>query len=73
MKRLLRGGTVVSGDGQRVQDILIEDGKILEAGENLQAGGEGTEVTDVSGKLIFPGDQTYHRSQGHKRRRDRWP
>ena len=38
-----------------MQDILIEDGKILEAGENLQAGGEGTEVTDVSGKLIFPG------------------
>ena len=39
MKQLLRGGTVVSGEGQRVQDILIEDGKILEVGENLQESG----------------------------------
>ena len=55
MKQLLRGGTVVSGEGQRVQDILIEDGKILEVGENLQDSGRDAEVTDVSKKLIFPG------------------
>lgn len=55
MKRLLRGGTVVSGEGQSVQDILIEGGKILEVGEDLQACGKDTEITDVTGKLIFPG------------------
>ena len=53
MKRLFKGGTVVSGDGTRKQDILIQGEKILEVGENLSS--EGAEVIDVTGKLLFPG------------------
>lgn len=53
MKRLLKGGVVVTGNGTAKQDVLIEDGIIREVGPDLPE--EGAEVTDVSGKLIFPG------------------
>ncbi|MCC8163875.1 MAG: dihydropyrimidinase [Lachnospiraceae bacterium] len=53
MKRLLRGGTVVSAEGQKKQDVLIDGEKILAVGENLDAAD--AEVTDVTGRLIFPG------------------
>lgn len=53
MKRLLKGGTVVSGTGTRKLDVLVEDEKIVRLGENLEE--EGAQVMDVSGKLLFPG------------------
>lgn len=53
MKHLLRGGTIVSGSGQRKADILIEEGKIAAVGEHLEL--EEGRITDVSGMLIFPG------------------
>ncbi|NLH00284.1 MAG: dihydropyrimidinase [Clostridiales bacterium] len=53
MRTLLKGGTVVSGDGVRLMDVLIEDEKILETGENLSDAG--TQVVDVQNKLLFPG------------------
>lgn len=53
MKLLLKGGTVVSGRESCRADVLIEGEKILAVGENLSA--EGAEVTDVSGKYLFPG------------------
>lgn len=53
MKILLRGGRVVSGDGCRPADILIDNGKILEVGTELEA--TGARVVPVDGKLLFPG------------------
>lgn len=53
MKRLLKGGTVVSGEGRRRLDILIKGEKILAMGEDLEY--QDAEVVDVTGKLLFPG------------------
>ena len=53
MKILLKGGTVVSGEGTAIQDVLIEDEKISKVGQNLAE--NGAEIVDVSGKLLFPG------------------
>lgn len=53
MKTLLRGGRVVSGDGCRPADILIENSKILKVGEELES--EDARVVSVDGKLLFPG------------------
>lgn len=53
MKRLFRGGIVVSGEGQKKADVLIEDEIILEVGESLED--EEAEVVDVTGKYLFPG------------------
>ena len=53
MKILLKGGTVVSGEGTSVQDILIENEKIVKLGQSLTE--NDVEIVDVSGKLLFPG------------------
>lgn len=53
MKRLFKGGTVVSGDGMKKIDILVKGEKILATGENLAF--QDAEIVDVSGKLLFPG------------------
>lgn len=53
MKRLFRGGTIVSGKEMRPLDLLVEDEKILQLGQDLKD--TGAQVVDVSGKLIFPG------------------
>lgn len=53
MKTLFRGGRVVSGDGCRPADILVEDGKIRQVGEGLEA--LDARVVSVEGKLLFPG------------------
>ncbi len=53
MKQLFRGGLVVNGTSQKVQDILTENGKILAVGEHLDV--SGAEVTDISGRIVFPG------------------
>ena len=52
---MLKNGRVLSPANHidEVCDILIEDGKICEIGKNLSA--EGTEVLDVSGKVVTPG------------------
>ena len=55
MKRtLLKGGTVVSGSSSVKADVLIEGEKIAAVGELTQVP-DGTDVIDVSGKLLFPG------------------
>lgn len=46
-----KGGTVVSGAGQRSADLLVEDGTVAAVGE-LDVSGE---VVDASGLLILPG------------------
>ncbi|MDG7007833.1 MAG: allantoinase AllB [Nitrososphaerota archaeon] len=50
---LLKGGTIVSAEGQYRSDILCKDGVISSIGEGLEGGG--AEVVDASGKLVFPG------------------
>ncbi len=53
MKTLLKGGTVVSGDGVTKADVLMENGKIKAVGTGIEGGG--ADVIDVSDKLLFPG------------------
>lgn len=53
MKRLLKGGTVVSGSGSAAADVLIDGERIAAVGPSLQA--DGAETVDVAGKLLFPG------------------
>lgn len=53
MKILLKGGRVVSGDGWREADVLIEGEKISRVGKDLSD--SEARVEDVRGKWIFPG------------------
>ncbi len=53
MKTLLKGGRVVSGQGVKKADVLIEGSRIAQVGNDLSA--EGAMVVDISGKLLFPG------------------
>ncbi len=53
MKKLLKGGTVVSGKGSEKADVLISGGKIEAVGLSIEA--DDAEVIDVTGKLLFPG------------------
>ena len=50
---LLRGGSVVSGQGVRRADVLLEGEKIAAVGPDLLAGDAA--VVDCVGKLLFPG------------------
>ena len=52
MKTLLKGGTVVSGSGERRADVLIEGEKIAKIGRHLE---DADQMVDVSGCLLFPG------------------
>ena len=53
MKYLLKGGTVVNGDGVRQADVLIDGETVSAVGTGLQAGDAA--VVDVAGMLLFPG------------------
>ncbi|OOB78490.1 MAG: dihydropyrimidinase [Epulopiscium sp. Nuni2H_MBin003] len=55
MKHLLKGGTVVTGANATRNDILFDDetGKICEVGLDIKY--DEATVTDVTGKLLFPG------------------
>ncbi|MDO5390601.1 MAG: dihydropyrimidinase [Eubacteriales bacterium] len=53
MKRLFRGGSVVSGSEIKQADVLTDGETILEIGENLEDGE--AEIVDVAGKYLFPG------------------
>lgn len=56
MRRLLKGGKVVSGTGWAQEDVLIEDGRITKVGPDLSCENvEGMDIVDVKGKWIFPG------------------
>lgn len=48
---LLKGGTIVRSTGRLKADVLIDDEEIIAIGDDLTA----DEVTDCTGKLIFPG------------------
>ena len=49
---LIRGGTVVTTDGERAADILIRDGRVVDVGPNLPPEGD---VIDAAGQLVLPG------------------
>lgn len=53
MKRLFKGGTIISGDGMKQLDILVKGEKILAVGENMVF--QDAEIEDVRGKYLFPG------------------
>ncbi len=53
MKKLLKGGLVVSGKGTKKADVLIENEKIIQVARNINAAD--AEIIDVSGKLLMPG------------------
>lgn len=55
MRYLIKEGIIVSPDGQKKGDILIEGEKIVKVGQGLLADPGETEVIDGSGKYIFPG------------------
>ena len=49
---LIRGGTVVTADGERKADVLVRAGKIAEVREGI-AGSD--DVIDAAGLLVLPG------------------
>ena len=53
MKRIFKGGTVVTGSGLKQVDLLVKGEKILAEGEDLNY--KDAEIVDVSGKYLFPG------------------
>ena len=52
MQTLLKGGTVVTGAGQRRMDVLMDGEKILQVGRDLQTADR---TVDVTGCFLFPG------------------
>lgn len=57
MRILIKGGTVVDA-AQNIEqkaDVYMEDGVILEIGENLDYDGYETDVIDASGKIVAAG------------------
>jgi dihydropyrimidinase len=59
MKRILiKGGTLVSAERSIPADILVENEKIVQVGQNLPSAQ--AEVLDASGKLILPGGVDPH-------------
>jgi len=50
---LVRGGTLVTPDGERRADIRCRQGRIAEVGKDLEPGGE--PILEAGGSLVFPG------------------
>ena len=55
MKKVLRGGFVVTPRGSRRADVLIDGEKIAFVGHIPSSEAQGAAVTDVSGCYLFPG------------------
>jgi dihydroorotase len=56
---LIRGGTVVDPNGERVADVRIRDGHVVEVGESLRPDVEEREV-DAGGCIVSPGFVDLH-------------
>lgn len=52
---LIRGGTVVTGTGERLANtsILIRNGRIAQVGQNINA--PNAQIIDAAGKFVYPG------------------
>ena len=59
MATLIKGGRIVTAEGEYQGDILLEGGKVATIGRDLPAG-EGVEVHDASGLLVMPGAVDVH-------------
>ncbi len=57
MRRILKGGTIVSGRELKKMDVLMDEehGKICAVAEQIGIESPDVEVVDVSGMLLFPG------------------
>ncbi len=55
---LIKNATLITDTETRQADILVEDGKILQIGQNLQTAD--AKVVDATGKLILPGGVDPH-------------
>ena len=53
MRTLFKGGSVVSGNGAKRADLLVEGEKVVALGRNLKV--EADHIVDVEGCLLFPG------------------
>ena len=53
-KILIKGGTVVNDDGQEEADVLIDGGKIVEVGKDLEIPSD-AKVLKAEGKFVIPG------------------
>jgi dihydropyrimidinase len=49
---LIRGGTVVTADGERKADVLVLDGKVAEVRAGIAGDGD---VVDATGLIVLPG------------------
>lgn len=58
MKRIIRGGAIVTDSDMFRGDILVEDGKIARVAERVESAG--AEVIDASGKYVLPGAVDIH-------------
>ncbi len=63
-KTLITGATVLTGAGERLEDadLLIDDGRIVEVGTDLNA--DGADVVDAAGKWVTPGIIDVHSHLG---------
>ena len=53
MKKIIKNATLVDKDTNKSGEIKIENGKIIEIGENLSFD-ESFEVIDAKGKVVMP-------------------
>ena len=51
---ILQGGTIVNDDNMEVGDVVIEDGKIVQVGEDLEVP-SGAKIIDATDKFVMPG------------------
>ncbi len=71
-KLLLRNGTVVSSQGMREADVLVEEGRIIKVESDITVTDD-MEVIDCEGQFIMPGviDTHVHlREPGHEEKED---
>ena len=59
MATLIKGGRIVTAEGEYEGDILIDGGKVATIGRDLPAD-DGLEVHDASGLLVMPGAVDVH-------------
>lgn len=63
-RQLLRGARVFDHDGNRdlpdITDVVIENGKILAVGADLDKAGENAERVDLTGHVLLPGFVNAH-------------
>lgn len=53
MKKMIKGGRVATAADAYEADILIDNGKIVQIGQNLSE--DGAEIIDATGKYVLPG------------------